>query len=555
MPQWGRVPSIGAVRASARRILREWLDALERNDIRVAQSAALVRQLPLFIVGNGIASVIGTVALATQSSRLRLAPVQFGIWILVIPLIPLWWRLRQESGMPIVPRRRILAAVFYIGLLGVAWAVLMMAYLDESTFPISAFLISSCALLSVCATASFSVIPLACIAYAVPILTAGLMLASRGHGPARDALVLLLVFLSLGVMWFLVTNWQNFQTIVDLSAERRRLSEKLAVDVENGRLLLRIKEETESALRVSEARLAEKSSILQMTLDRMDQGIMMINSESIVELCNQRAMDLLELPSELMTRKPTFAEVLAYQWGTEEFTFANAEIQGFIRSGGLLDKAHTYDRKRPNGRTIEVRSVPLSGGGVVRTYTDITERKAAEDQVRHAANHDSLTQLNNRMVFKESLEHAICLARRTGHGFAVLYLDLDRFKAVNDEQGHGFGDKILVEVSQRMRAAARDIDVVARMGGDEFAILQSLVDGPAATKVLATRIIEVVARPYDIDTKPVDIGVSIGIARYPVNGGSADELLHNADSALYRAKAAGGNSVCWAGSSDAAQAY
>ncbi len=146
---------------------------------------------------------------------------------------------------------------------------------------------------------------------------------------------------------------------------------------------LRLESQAE-ALRHSEADAEEKSAALQTTLESMDQGIMMVNADRVVEVCNARAMQMLDLPAELMNRRPHFADVVAHQWRVQEFSVTPEKIQQFIRAGGILDQAHVYERRRPNGTVLEIRSMPLPGGGVVRTYSDVTERKAAEEQVTAA---------------------------------------------------------------------------------------------------------------------------------------------------------------------------
>lgn len=132
------------------------------------------------------------------------------------------------------------------------------------------------------------------------------------------------------------------------------------------------------ALRESEALLSAKSRTLEVTLERMEQGVMMVNSDRVVEVCNRRAIELLDLPVELMASKPSFQQVLEYQWSTDEFSDTLHEVRQFIRAGGILDQPQCYERKRPNGLVIEIQSVPIEGGGLLRTYTDITDRKQAE---------------------------------------------------------------------------------------------------------------------------------------------------------------------------------
>ena len=179
-------------------------------------------------------------------------------------------------------------------------------------------------------------------------------------------------------------------------------------------------------------------------------------------------------------------------------------------------------------------------GGVVINYRDVTERKVLEEQLRHQAFHDVLTGLANRSLFRDRLGHALARAARGGRPTAVLYLDLDDFKAVNDRLGHAEGDRLLVAVGERLRSATRDGDTVARLGGDEFAIIVEETN-PTEAALAAGRILEEVARPFDLGERQVAARASIGIAIRLADGGDADELLRRADIAMYAAKARGGN--------------
>jgi diguanylate cyclase (GGDEF)-like protein/PAS domain S-box-containing protein len=172
---------------------------------------------------------------------------------------------------------------------------------------------------------------------------------------------------------------------------------------------------------------------------------------------------------------------------------------------------------------------------------DMTERKLAEDQIRHLARHDPLTQLANRTVFIESLDHAFAQIRKDGKPFTVLILDLDEFKNVNDSLGHPTGDALLKAVAERLRTCAPS-DTIARMGGDEFAILRTVgSDQREDAIVLATQLMQSLTEPYDLDGRKALIGTSIGIALAPDHGDERDQLLKNADLALYSAKAEGRN--------------
>lgn len=295
----------------------------------------------------------------------------------------------------------------------------------------------------------------------------------------------------------------------------------------------------ERRARESEALLRQKSALLEATLDRMEQGLMMVNAERVVEVCNRRAMQLLDLPEALMASRPSFQRVLDHQMAQGEFSSTPADVMDFIRSGGILDTVQRYERQRPDGCVIEIFSVPIEGGGVVRTYTDITERRRSEARIRHLARHDGLTSLVNREVFLEHLATATAAAAHGGEPFAVHYIDIDNFKPVNDRFGHAVGDQVLLAAAERMRRATGPAEVLARLGGDEFAVLQYRTAEPAAARRLAERILSTLAEPLRIEGHALTVEASIGIAVYPQAGRDADLLLRHADSAMYAAKARG----------------
>lgn len=211
--------------------------------------------------------------------------------------------------------------------------------------------------------------------------------------------------------------------------------------------------------------------------------------------------------------------------------------------------------KVADGRVVEVHSTPVAGGGVLRTFTDISERRRTEDRIRHLARHDGLTSLLNRDALLEQLQSALAdMNLRVAKGepgpvVAVHFLDLDGFKPINDTHGHVVGDKLLALVGQRIRHAAREQDFVARMGGDEFAILQHGVAGAESAEGLAQRVLESLRRPFEVESQMLSVGISIGLAVAKV-GESPDALLRRADAAMYRAKAQGRNSVRAAGNCD-----
>jgi diguanylate cyclase (GGDEF)-like protein len=306
----------------------------------------------------------------------------------------------------------------------------------------------------------------------------------------------------------------------------------------------------ERRARDSERLLADKGALLEATLERMEQGVMMVDADRVVQVCNRRAIELLDLPEALMRSRPRFEAVLEHQQAHDEFALASRNVQDFVRAGGILDTPHTYDRKRPDGRVIEVHSVPIAGGGVLRTYTDITERRRAEERIRHLARHDGLTSLVNREVFLEHLAGAVQALERRGRragdkpdeGIAVHFIDLDGFKPINDRLGHGVGDKVLATVAERLRGVAREGDIVARMGGDEFAALQGHVQRQDIAVALAHRMLDALRAALVVEGHPIDVGASVGVA-WTRGAIDPERLLREADAAMYAAKAVGRNRV------------
>jgi diguanylate cyclase (GGDEF)-like protein/PAS domain S-box-containing protein len=186
-------------------------------------------------------------------------------------------------------------------------------------------------------------------------------------------------------------------------------------------------------------------------------------------------------------------------------------------------------------QTFDENRLPVR---VVGVMIDITERRLAEEKLAHAARYDALTDLPNRVLFHERLEEAHARSRR-GESFAVLCLDLDRFKEVNDTLGHALGDRLLVEAGKRIGNELRQTDTLSRLGGDEFAIVQSHIGGPDSSEKLAQRLVAIVSEPYELDGHLVHVGLSIGIALGPADGDDHDTLMRAADMALYQAKGDG----------------
>ena len=194
--------------------------------------------------------------------------------------------------------------------------------------------------------------------------------------------------------------------------------------------------------------------------------------------------------------------------------------------------------RTPNGRSIQITHRRVDGGGWVTTHEDITDRKLSEDRIAYLAHYDALTGLPNRVLFQERLEQELNRVRRSEQ-IALLYIDIDEFKSVNNSLGHPVGDELLKAVASRLRSCIRETDLIARLGGDEFAIVQTGIENSSDITDLVARIYETIRAPFDCLGHRLVTDASIGIALAPQDASEFDQLLKNADLALYGAKADG----------------
>ncbi|TGQ46739.1 EAL domain-containing protein [Mesorhizobium sp. M00.F.Ca.ET.216.01.1.1] len=292
--------------------------------------------------------------------------------------------------------------------------------------------------------------------------------------------------------------------------------------------------------RRADQEMKEQHRRFDAALANMSQGLMMYDAEGRLIVRNERFLELYRVtPADFplgMGYRDTLARLV--QLGI----YAEIDIDSEIsKTMACLQAGETRSSHRhlADGRTVLIARRPMSGGGWVATFDDVTESRRAEERMAHLAHHDTLTNLPNRWMFRERLDQALGDAKDAP--LAILSLDLDRFKAVNDTWGHPAGDWLLKCVAKRLQRCIRnETDVVARFGGDEFAIIQFNTRGADAEK-LAKRIIDTVGKPFRTRSRDMLVGISLGIALYPDDGKDADTLLKNADMALYRGKSEGRN--------------
>jgi len=282
-----------------------------------------------------------------------------------------------------------------------------------------------------------------------------------------------------------------------------------------------------------------ENALLKRALDNMAHGLCMFDSENILLVCNRSYLAMYGLSPEVVKPGISIRELLAHSIAVGNHKGRSVEeVYEALAKDLLVQRSWTFHNVLDNGRTIAVSVEPLPAGGWVATHEDITDRQAAEAQIAFLARHDPLTGLPNRLVFREKLQEGLSRSAR-GEKIAVFCLDLDRFKAVNDTLGHSCGDELLREAAQRLQDCVRDTDTVARVGGDEFTIVQTGAEQPSGAGVLAERVIEKLSADYEIDGQLVSIGVSIGVSIAPDDSTEPEQAMRNADLALYRAKSDG----------------
>ena len=280
---------------------------------------------------------------------------------------------------------------------------------------------------------------------------------------------------------------------------------------------------------------------LDAAINHMPLGLSMFDAQERLLVCNKRYAEMYELPSELTLPGTARCALWDYRErkGARHFPIAEGGRPA-LEQADPSDHADAMTIEFGSERIISVARQPLKGGGWVALHEDITQRRRQEQEITHFARHDVLTNLANRALFREQLQQALLRLRR-GQGFAVFCLDLDRFKAVNDTLGHPVGDALLKQVSERLLGCVRQGDLVARLGGDEFAIIEANARDTDSSAVLASRIVEAIGKPYEINGHRIEISTSIGMTLAPRDGTDADRLMKNADLALYRTKAEGRN--------------
>ncbi len=328
----------------------------------------------------------------------------------------------------------------------------------------------------------------------------------------------------------------------DFDRDRRRTDRSMSLMIEEidavQKNLERTVIERTKELRAREEELRAQNARFDTALSNMSQGLVMFDGESRLVICNPRFLAMYRLEAENIKPGCTLQHILERRSANGTFSGNPRHYMHDLCAKVGAGLASTQFVELDDGRTISIVREPMPGGGWVATHEDVTERRRAEIKIAHIARHDALTELPNRVLLRERLAEGLAHVER-GQRLAVLCLDLDQFKNVNDTLGHPSGDELLRQVAARLRGCIQETDTIARIGGDEFFIIQTNVGGATDAERLAQSVADAIKVPYDINGHLVMIDASIGIALAPADGTDANELLKNADMALYGAKSDG----------------
>jgi diguanylate cyclase (GGDEF)-like protein len=309
----------------------------------------------------------------------------------------------------------------------------------------------------------------------------------------------------------------------------------LSVFVITGMLFLVVRKLSQQH-RLSQQRLTQEKQRLDTAVNNMTQGLLLFDSSQQLVVCNQRYIEMYGLSTEVVEPGCTFRDVIAHRKATGSFVGDEKKFCDLVL--GNVGLRNSMVIETPDRRSIQVVNEPLADGGWVATHEDITERRRADERITHLAHYDALTDLPNRASFHETLKQE--LARiAPDEQLAVLYIDIDQFKSVNDTLGHLIGDELLRSVAVSLSRCVRATDFVARLGGDEFAIVQTAVKTPDDVTDLLTQVFDAIREPFECLGHQVTTDASIGVALAPQHGVDLDQILKNADLAMYAAKSAG----------------
>jgi diguanylate cyclase (GGDEF)-like protein len=294
-------------------------------------------------------------------------------------------------------------------------------------------------------------------------------------------------------------------------------------------------EDLNEKLRRSQELEALEKDRLDIAVHNMSQGLLLFDAAGRIVVCNDSYIELYGLSPEIVKPGCSFRDLIAHRKATGSLKEDVDDYVAGVMRNVELGNATQKILQAADGRLIQVVNQPLPDGGWMATMEDVTQREREDERIAHMAHYDALTDLPNRALFREQLDLALG-GMKPGEQLAVLYIDIDQFKSINDSLGHTIGDELLKAVAGRLSGCLGTGDLAARIGGDEFAIIQTGVTQPSDTTDLVAAIYRTIREPFECVGHLVTTDASIGIALAPQHGNGLDQLLMNADMAMYAAK-------------------
>ncbi|QDZ02240.1 EAL domain-containing protein [Nitratireductor mangrovi] len=503
----GLVRPLGARLAGA----DEKLDSATQANLVAQQIKAVVDVTPAVVGGAFVTSCVLIWAAVGTGAFPGILVWAAMLYAILARSLWIWANARRAGGPSNLgpgARRRV---ILDTAVAGAVWGLAPILLLSQGSMTLT--IVTAVAIAGVLSAGGLALIvmPAAAFAFSMPVLAGSLVALTQIGDPSLAA-----------VLTLLLASFVTVTLLVSLRQMRDFVTR-----------------------RVSELKIREQNDIISLLLKEFEENssdwLWEFDREGRIDRVSDRFQAVANRPREALVGTDFIGFLACLADGNEAVlagirssiaareTFSDIELQ--------FDDGGTETWWRLTGKPA--RDEFGEYAGYIGTASDITAEKQAERRISFLAHNDALTGLLNRARFTEHLRHNVARLERYGSPFAVLYMDLDQFKAVNDSLGHMVGDKLLALVAERIRKVVRETDIAARLGGDEFALILSKEIGSDVLGQLAARLIEDISKPYEIDGDFVSIGASIGIAIAPINGTRPDQILRNADLALYRSKAEG----------------